>query len=208
MPLKIDSPLFSDAASGAIRGVGSFRTTPGGTFLVPSPGGNTTPNPAQQQQRNSFADAKAAHSKIVPSIVFAGGRYRKRRIPSWPDFWAQWLINNPGFSSRRAALDSPIGDFALDATADKLNSSWLVDGQIGDFGLAAVAIKVDSAWLVNGQVGDFGLASTAQQSQSAVLVNGQIGDFGLTATAQQSQSAVLANGQIGDFGLTATATVG
>lgn len=95
MPLKLDSPLFGDSASGSMDLVGTYRTTANGTFLVTNASGNPTSVPATATIRACFATAKAAHSALVPYYQLLGGRWRLVRDPLWPAFWTQWLIDNP-----------------------------------------------------------------------------------------------------------------
>lgn len=95
MPLKITSPLFATDASGTIKGIGTFRQTAAGTYLVAEQPGNVVPVPATATLRACFSTAKALHSAITPFWVFAGGRYRLRRTPAWPAYWTQYLIDNP-----------------------------------------------------------------------------------------------------------------
>lgn len=95
MVLKITSPLFASAASGSIRGIGTFRQVGGTTYLVTNAKGNTIPVPATAALRACFATAKSLHSAIAPWPVFAAGRYRLRRTPDWPTYWTQYLVDNP-----------------------------------------------------------------------------------------------------------------
>ena len=96
MVLKLDSPLFGDTARGTIRGFGTFRTTTAGTHLVTNARGNRTSVGATTNLRACFASAKAAHAALPLTWTKIGGRWHGRRVPDWPAFWLQWLIDNPG----------------------------------------------------------------------------------------------------------------
>lgn len=92
---KVTGPLFSDDAKGDIADLGTFRRH-GGSFqfiaFARGAGGHTDRQAALRQR---FKAAKAAHSQIEPQWVAINGRRYFRRTPTWPDFWAQWLIDHP-----------------------------------------------------------------------------------------------------------------
>ena len=57
------------------------------------------PTPQQLTRRACFAQAKAAHSAIPPTAFWDGQRTTWRRVPDWPSFWRQWLIDHPECSA-------------------------------------------------------------------------------------------------------------
>lgn len=95
MVLRLDSPLYSTVASGSIGGIGTFRTTANGTYLISQQPGNTVPVPSTATLRGCFTTARALYSAITPTWIFAGGRYRYLRSPDWPTYWTDYLIDNP-----------------------------------------------------------------------------------------------------------------
>jgi len=92
---RVTGPLFGTAAVGRIDDIGSFRMGRHGPEFIQQAKGSGGNTDAQQRLRTCFAEAKAAHSAITPTSYWDGDRTRYHRIPDWPTFWAQWLIDHP-----------------------------------------------------------------------------------------------------------------
>lgn len=97
--VKVVRPLFSDSARGRIADIGSFRMSRNGPQFIAQAQPTDNPNPAQLTRRACFAQAKAAHSAIPPTAFWDGQRTTWRRVPDWPSFWRQWLIDHPECSA-------------------------------------------------------------------------------------------------------------
>lgn len=160
MPLKIGSPLFSSSASGSIRGVGSFRATAGGVFLCTGLRGNTLPVPALAAWRAAFAEAKAAHTALAPQWVIAGGRHRWVRVPSWPAFWAQWLIDHPLLYTRHVQAALQLSGFVFAARLSSPRHLALSSVLLDDFVLGAYLISHHEMEVGAGQIAAFGFTCT------------------------------------------------
>lgn len=93
--VKVVRPLFSDSARGRIADIGSFRMSRNGPQFIAQAQPTDRPTAQQLTRRICFAQAKAAHSAIPPTGYSVGNRTRYRRIPDWPSFWRQWLIDHP-----------------------------------------------------------------------------------------------------------------
>lgn len=92
---KVTGPLFGTQATGKIGPLGAFRAGRHGPEFVapqdPTRRKATPPRPIHA----CFAAAKAAHSAITPTPYWNGIEWRSHRLPSFPDFWRQWLIDHP-----------------------------------------------------------------------------------------------------------------
>ena len=97
--VKVVRPLFSDSARGRIADIGSFRMSRNGPQFIAQAQPTDNPNPAQLTRRACFAQAKAAHSAIPPTAYMVGNVTRYKRIPDWPSFWRQWLLDHPECSA-------------------------------------------------------------------------------------------------------------
>lgn len=94
---KVTRPLFANSASGPVAGMGSFRMgRHGPEFITPQKARKTEAGP-RPKIRDGFAAAQAAYSQITPVKVKFGKKYRLIRLPRWPDFWRQWLIDHPEY---------------------------------------------------------------------------------------------------------------
>lgn len=93
---RIVGPLFGTSAVGRIGTIGSFRMGRHGPEFIQHAVGSGGASPAQLTLRACFSAAKAAHTAIVPTWVGVGEDARFIRVPDWPTFWRQWLIDNPG----------------------------------------------------------------------------------------------------------------
>ena len=105
--VRITRPLFSDTASGKIKGMGSYRKTRAGTVHLinhawPNPN-STRPSPVNAQH---LAIAKRQHAQIAPTQILIGGKLRWLILPRWPEFWVQYLVDN----------DLPFSGHALNGT--------------------------------------------------------------------------------------------
>ncbi|MDS4030785.1 MAG: hypothetical protein RKO66_12020 [Candidatus Contendobacter sp.] len=92
---KITRPLFSDEARGSVAGLGSFRMGAHGPQFIAPPKTRKAEAQPRPAIRDQFAEAKAAHSAIVPERINVNGDWRNIRLPRWPEFWRQWLIDHP-----------------------------------------------------------------------------------------------------------------
>ncbi len=92
---RITKPLFSDEARGSIAGLGSFRMGATGPQFIAPPKTRKAERGPRPKIRDCFAAAKAAHSAIVPTRIQIAGEWRDIRLPRWPEFWRQWLIDHP-----------------------------------------------------------------------------------------------------------------
>jgi len=92
---KVTRPLFGDAANGNIGDLGTFRNGRHGPEFIRIAQGSGGHSEAQTRLRACFRQAKAAHSAIEPTD-YVSGEYRLwHRVPSWPEFWRQWLLDHP-----------------------------------------------------------------------------------------------------------------
>lgn len=92
---KVTRPLFSDAARGTVAGIGSFRMGANGPEFIAPPKTRKTEAKPHPKIRDCFAAAQAAYSLIEPQKVKIGKETRLIRLPRWPEFWRQWLIDHP-----------------------------------------------------------------------------------------------------------------
>ncbi|MDS4029496.1 MAG: hypothetical protein RKO66_05435 [Candidatus Contendobacter sp.] len=92
---KVTRPLFSDEARGPIAGIGSFRMGAHGPEFIAPPKARKAEAQPKPKIRECFKAAKAAHSAIVPERINVNGDWRDIRLPRWPEFWRQWLIDHP-----------------------------------------------------------------------------------------------------------------
>lgn len=92
---KVTSPLFAESASGPVAGIGSFRMGKNGPEFIAPPKTRKDEVGPQLKMRHCFAAAKAAYSLVTPTKVKFGKEYRLIRLPRWPDFFRQWLIDHP-----------------------------------------------------------------------------------------------------------------
>lgn len=93
--VKVVRPLFSDSARGRVADIGSFRMGRHGPEFIAQGRPTDRPTPRMLARRACFAAAKAAHSAIPPTGYMVGNRVRYRRVPDWPTFWRQWLVDHP-----------------------------------------------------------------------------------------------------------------
>jgi len=92
---KVTSPLFGAEAHGRIGEIGSFRRGRHGPEFIQHPKTRKVEAGPQPIIRACFQAAKAAHSAIPPIRIKIGDRWVKVRLPRWPEFWRQWLIDHP-----------------------------------------------------------------------------------------------------------------
>lgn len=92
---KVTSPLFGSSARGNVGDLGTFRMGRHGPEFIAIAQGSGGHSEAQQRRRDCFAEAKAAHSALTPVDWEVGGKIGTHRVPSWPVFWRQWLIDHP-----------------------------------------------------------------------------------------------------------------
>ena len=92
--MKIDGPLFAQAATGTIRGIGTFKTYRGQPYIAPNGAAPRTPPTAGDPIRTLFTEALAAYSAITPTWHKIGKNWHLYRLPRWPAFWAQYVIDN------------------------------------------------------------------------------------------------------------------
>ena len=92
---KITGPLFGTSAKGQVGDIGYFRDGPRGPQFVAGKLPAYTSTPAQQTVRDCFAAAKAVHSAIKPTRIGTTYPARYLILPTWPVFWAQWLVDHP-----------------------------------------------------------------------------------------------------------------
>lgn len=81
--VKVTRPLFSDAASGKVGGIGSFRNSPKGAQFITITRPVDRKTDSQNQIRNQFKTALLAWSLLD-----------KHSLPTWPDYWRTWLIDH------------------------------------------------------------------------------------------------------------------
>lgn len=91
---KVTRPLFGDTARGNIGDLGTFRMGRYGPEFIAIARGTGGHSDAQLRLRDCFRAAKAAHSAIPPTPYESDGTSGTHRIPAWPDFWRQWLIDH------------------------------------------------------------------------------------------------------------------
>ena len=97
--VKVVRPLFSDSAHGRIADIGSFRMSRNGPQFIAQAQPRDNPTPGQLTRRECFKLAKAAHSAIEPTGFPNGTGTIFRRVPDWPTFWRQWLLDHPECSA-------------------------------------------------------------------------------------------------------------
>lgn len=92
---RVTRPLFGTAATGNIGDLGTFRMGRHGPEFIAIASGTGGHSQAQLRLRACFRAAKAAHSAIVPTQYVFGDNPKYHRVPSWPIFWNQWLVDHP-----------------------------------------------------------------------------------------------------------------
>lgn len=92
---RVTRPLFGATARGNLGDLGTFRMGRYGPEFITIARGTGGRTPQQQRLRSCFSAAKAAHSAIAPVFWESDGKSGWHRIPSWPEFWQQWLIDHP-----------------------------------------------------------------------------------------------------------------
>jgi hypothetical protein len=93
--VRIVSPLFGTAATGNVGTAGTFRMSRYGPEFIAIAKGSGGDTPAQRALRACFKEAKAAHSLIEPTPWISGKKSGLARVPDWPTFWQQWLLDHP-----------------------------------------------------------------------------------------------------------------
>jgi hypothetical protein len=125
--LQLTKPLYSDSASGSITNVGTIVRKNGKFFLRKLASGNRQVSILTEQINRCFKRAKAIHAIIEKTYVYAGGKYRWLIIPSWPDFWRDFLLKNPGYVCSEANFKETANSNAL-----------LFNGLAGQFGYFSI----------------------------------------------------------------------
>lgn len=92
---KIIRPLFGNTATGRVADIGSFRASPSGPQFIRQARNPHPRSPAQQTQAQRFRTARAAWMALPLQNIQDGNKTIKRRIPDWPTFWRQWLVDHP-----------------------------------------------------------------------------------------------------------------
>lgn len=138
--MKISNPLFGTTARGIISRVGSFRRARSGTYhIVTGQLGNRTNHAASADLNNHFAIAKAQHSAIVPTVISTPSGPRLRRVPSWPDYWEQYVLDNNLGVVRHANSGALIDDLIVQSSAGVAVVSNLEPGALDKITVAATA---------------------------------------------------------------------
>jgi hypothetical protein len=92
---KVGRPLFSDTVKGGLRGVGVFVTKGTSTTFRSYPKRTVVASSAQNLQRSKFNLARIDWLKLPVIDEPFKNRVLHHRVPSWPEFFRQWLIDNP-----------------------------------------------------------------------------------------------------------------
>lgn len=117
--VRITRPLYSDTATGRIEGLGSFRRARSGTFHLVNPPFPEIPRPSPDPVRaQHLAIAKKQHAQIPPTKLNQGGKWRWLIIPTWPDYWAQYQMDNGLPVSDRHGEASPFIGVGLSSTGE------------------------------------------------------------------------------------------
>lgn len=95
MKLTIEGPLFAGLAKGTITGLGTFTRIGGTNVLSHRQYGRRGNVNAPVAIKQCFAVAKKQHSQGSRQWVWNGKKWVQLIVPSWPDYWNQWLVDNP-----------------------------------------------------------------------------------------------------------------
>ncbi len=95
MSVKINRPLYGDSATGVVKNLGRFIRKNGAIYLTDEKKKNRIADNLPLSMQSCLSIAKKEHALIPKTSVVINGKTTLRIIPTWPDYWAQYLIDNP-----------------------------------------------------------------------------------------------------------------